>query len=128
MNTAHNEIAALISKSKDKLKTSLLNLEAGQYDDCVSRAYYAVFHALTAVLLDKGLVYSSHSQVIGAFNRDFVKTGVFQTGLTPMIQELFDGRQTGDYDPMSDITKEDAEKALSNAELIVSTISSHLKC
>ena len=109
MNTAHDEISALISKSKDKLKTSRLNLEAGQYDDCVSRAYYAVFHALTAVLLDKGLVYSSHSQVIGAFNRDFVKTGVFQTALTSMIQELFDGRQTGDYDPMSDISKEDAE-------------------
>ena len=126
MNQASEEIAALLSKAQDKLKTARMNFEGGQYDDCVSRSYYAVFHAVTAVLLDKGLVYSSHSQVIGAFNRDFVKTGIFPTDFTSMIQELYDGRQVGDYDPMSDITREDAEKALLNAESIVSSFSSHL--
>jgi len=126
MNKPREEIVALASKAKDKLKTARMNFEGGQYDDSVSRSYYAVFHAITAVLLEKGLVYSSHSQVVGAFNRDFVKTGVFPVAFTSMIQELFDGRQTGDYDPLSDITREDAGKALSNAENIVSALSSHL--
>lgn len=48
-----------------------------QYDDAVSRSYYAVFHAISALLFTKGLSFSSHSQTIGAFNKEFVRTDIF---------------------------------------------------
>lgn len=119
-------ISSLMAKSRDKIKTAKLNFKAGQYDDSVSRAYYAVFHAISALLLSNGQAYSSHSQTIGAFNKDFVKTGVFPKNVTAMIQSLFDGRQTGDYDPVSDISREDAENAIKDAIFISSLVSSHL--
>jgi uncharacterized protein (UPF0332 family) len=49
-------LAALFEKSKSKLATARILYDAGQYDDSVSRAYYAVFHALSAILYRNGQV------------------------------------------------------------------------
>jgi uncharacterized protein (UPF0332 family) len=90
-----------------------------RYDDAVSRAYYAVFHALSAALLSKGLSFSSHGQVIGAFNREFVKTGIFPRSTSSLIQALFDDRQTGDYGICSEIDRTIARRHLAVAARLI---------
>lgn len=65
-------IKAMLSKAREKLKTARIDFDNERYDDSVSRSYYAVFHAISAVLLSKGLHFSSHSQTIGAFNKEFI--------------------------------------------------------
>jgi len=47
-------VKALLEKSRSKLNAAHVLYRDGLYDDSVSRAYYAVFHALTAALLSKG--------------------------------------------------------------------------
>jgi uncharacterized protein (UPF0332 family) len=93
----------------------------------VSRAYYAVFHGISAVLLSKGIAFSSHSQVIGVFNREFVKTGVFPADFSKKIQALFDCRQMGDYSIDSSIDHELAKTLTGDAGLIVEMIGKHLE-
>jgi hypothetical protein len=117
---------AVIKKAESKLKTAYIDFENGQYDDAVSRAYYAVFHMLTAVLLSKGNAFSSHSQTIGNFNREFIKTGIFPKGFSRMIQDLFDDRQTGDYDVISYLDRSTAEKDIKNADAICKSIKEYL--
>jgi len=119
-------ISAIIEKAESKLKTAHIDFDNGQYDDAVSRAYYAVYHILTAALFQKNLVFSSHSQTIGAFNREFVKTGIFPKEFTAMIQALLEERQSGDYDVASHTDKETAERGISDAETIVRTIKVHI--
>jgi hypothetical protein len=97
LSTGH-DIQSIVAKAEDKLKTARLDFAGGQFDDAVSRAYYAVYHMMTAALFSREQVFSSHAQTIGAFNRDFVKTGTFPKEFTRMIQGLFEDRQTGDYD------------------------------
>lgn len=106
-------IKEMLIKSHKKLKTALTNLEHEEYDDSVSRSYYAVFYVISAVLLSKGLHFSTHAQTIGAFNREFVKIGEIPV-LTKTIEKLFSERQVGDYDFQSyldAIAKEDLEEA-----------------
>jgi uncharacterized protein (UPF0332 family) len=110
------DIQSIIEKSESKLKTARIDFDGGQYDDAVSRAYYAVFHAMTALLLHKGLVFSSHAQTIGAFNQNFIKTGIFPKDFSQIIQSLFEDRQTGDYDVLSKMEKETAVKDLLKKE------------
>jgi len=97
------------------------------YDDAVSRAYYAVFHSLTAALLSKGLSFSSHGQVIGAFNREFIKTNVFPKEFSAVIQTLFDDRQIGDYGIFIKTKKNTALDHLDKAEQLVTAIREFLK-
>lgn len=60
--TKAETIAAILHKAKSKLVTSRLDFENGQFDDAVSRAYYAVYHGMTAALFSIDMVFSSHAQ------------------------------------------------------------------
>lgn len=110
-----NVIKMMLVKARKKLETARTNFDNEQYDDAVSRTYYAVFHAISAALLSQGLHFSSHGQTIGAFNREFIKTKKFPASFSKTIKKLFRERQMGDYDVQShldaDIAKEDLKEA-----------------
>lgn len=116
------EIKKIIDKGIEKLTVAEELFSKGHYDDACSRAYYAVYHCLTAILFIKGLTYSTHSQTIGAFNKEYVKNNIFPKEFTSKIQRLFDNRQLGDYDVYKRITKDMAEIDIQNAKIIIERI------
>jgi uncharacterized protein (UPF0332 family) len=65
------------------------------------------------------LSFSSHSQAIGAFNREFVKTGVFPGDTARKIQRLFEDRQTADYDWSIHVDEATASEDVRDAEWLV---------
>lgn len=126
MKIQPSDVQALLNKAHSKLKTARLDFGGTQYDDASSRAYYAAFSAVSALLLSKGLAFSSHGQVIGAFNREYVKTGIFPAEFAGVLQELFEARQLSDYDPLPAISLEDAQSHIASAEKMVESISTFL--
>ena len=109
----------MLAKADLKLQAARAAMAQGFNDDAVSRAFYAAFHAMSAALLVKGLTFSSHSQTIGAFNREFVKPGLFPVGFTRIVQRLFDERQAGDYDVDSHIDATIAGQGIEDAASLV---------
>lgn len=95
--------------------------------DAASRAYYAAFHAVSAVLLSKGITLSSHSKVLGSFNKEFVHTGFFPHEFTTILTRLFEDRQMGDYDFTPGVTKEEANQDIEDAVKIVEEVKKFLK-
>ncbi len=61
-----NEIQALIEKAHASLEAAELLGQQGYYGFAASRAYYAMFYAAEALLLERNLSFSSHSAVIAA--------------------------------------------------------------
>lgn len=121
------QIDLTIQKSHRLLKTARVDFESGDYDSASSRAYYAVFHMMEGALLLKGLSYSKHSATIGAFNFNFIKTGIFPKEFSKSIEILFEQRQLGDYDVEANISNEDAEQNINIASEIVEAIEKFLK-
>lgn len=115
-------MAALITHARSKLNAARVLLDARAWGDAASRAYYAAFHAVSAVLLARGEAYSSHAQVLGAFNRDLVHAGVFPREFTAVLARLFEDRQTGDYDPTAQIDEEEARRDVEDAQRVVDAI------
>ena len=111
---------AMLAKADERLSTARRDFAAAAFGDAASRAYYAVFHAISALLVTRGLTFSSHSQTIGGFNREFVKTGVFPPDTSRKLQRLFQDRPTADYDWYHHIEEADAGVAVSDAASIVS--------
>ena len=64
------ECDALLSAAEAKLRAADLLLTEELPDDAASRAYYAAFHAVSALHLAQGNAFSSHAQVIGRFNKE----------------------------------------------------------
>jgi len=66
----------ILQKAEEKLVAAGLVFDNELFGEVSSpRSYYAVFHAVCAVLACHGMSFASHAQTLGAFNRDFVRTG-----------------------------------------------------
>ena len=115
-------INKIIAKADRSLAAAHDHLKKGDADFASSKAYYAVFHSMQAILLTKKLSFSKHSGVIAAFNQHFVKTGIFPKEFSSMIEQLFKDRQIGDYGYEFGINKEEAAEDIEFAEKILTAV------
>jgi uncharacterized protein (UPF0332 family) len=91
------EIAANWERAERSLQAAQDLATKGYYDIAASRAYYAAFHAATAVLLCEGLAFSKHSGVIAAVHQHLVKSGRLDQQQGKALNLLFELRGVGDY-------------------------------
>ena len=67
-------IRAHLEKAQQKLATARKLLDLSDFDDSVSRAYYAAFHAVPALLTAAGQSPTTHRCAVTLFNLLFIKT------------------------------------------------------
>lgn len=80
------------------LQAAESNLNLGFYHITISRAYYAMFYAASALLASKGIARSKHSGMLSAFGEQFVRTGLIEPEYAKMLGHAFDSRLDSDYD------------------------------
>ncbi|HOV12963.1 MAG TPA: HEPN domain-containing protein [Spirochaetota bacterium] len=120
------EINDIILRSESKMQSAKILFENCQYMDCITSAYYAVFHIITACILTKGLFFSKHGQVIGAFNKEFINSDIFPKDFSKNIQILFEDRQNSDYNVIFKADRDLAEKHLENTEIIINAVNKYI--
>ena len=125
------EIVAL-SKIRFEHAIECLNLskkliEMNEYKTSANRSYYAVFHAMRAVLAFDGIDMKRHSGIISEFRRLYVKTGVINKELSDLITALFNVRQNSDYNDFYVVSKDKVVEQYENAKLFIDAIQSYLK-
>jgi uncharacterized protein (UPF0332 family) len=114
-----DEIQVNTERCHDSLAAARELLESGHYDAAASRAYYAAFHAATAVLGARGLKFSKHKGLIAAVHRDLVRPGALSVEVGKALDSLFRVRGVGDYGGLDRVTEEGARRAVANAEHFV---------
>ena len=70
------------------MQDAKLLLASESYRSAAKRAYYAIFHAMRAVLALDGVDMKHHSGIISEFRKRYIKTGAFDTSLSGIISEL----------------------------------------
>ncbi len=114
-----SEQIALLRKSQESLSAARLLLSQKHFDFAVSRAYYGMFYVVEALLLGDGLTFSKHSAVLSAFGKQFVKTGKAPEEFHQYLVEGHENRNISDYDTGPGLSKEQAEKQISHAEMFL---------
>lgn len=109
-------VVAQMAKARKKISVARTLVSAGHHDDAISRAYYAAFHAASAVLLSEGITVESHQALKTMFGLRFVKTGKIGREYGRWLTDLKDDRENGDYDIYTDFDEGDAEDAIAKAE------------
>ena len=92
-----------------------------------NRSYYAVFHAMRAVLAFDEIDMKHHSGIISEFRRRYINTGIFETRMSEIISVLFDVRTDSDYDDFFVISKADTAAQIENAAYFSTCIESYPK-
>ncbi|MBI4601743.1 MAG: HEPN domain-containing protein [Planctomycetes bacterium] len=94
-------------------------LAADDPDGAASRAYYAAFHAVSALLAQEGRSFAKHSAVESAVHRDLVKTGRWPVEAGTAYTWLASLRSKADYGGKSHVTREEALEAVRRARRIL---------
>jgi uncharacterized protein (UPF0332 family) len=92
----------------------------------VNRAYYAMFYAVLAVLVTKGLGSSKHSGTISLFDREFVKPGDLPKELSRSLHMAFERRQQADYGELIPLDEPAATRVTEEAEIFVQKVRDYL--
>ena len=116
-----------LSSAKEKLTSAKLLLEAGLYKDSVGRSYYAIFSAIRAVLAIRQVDFSKHAGVIAYFQKEFIKTEIFDRKYSKYLQQAFQIRNSCDYDDFFIISKQDAEEQYERAVELLTIIEEYIK-
>jgi uncharacterized protein (UPF0332 family) len=91
-------------------------------DSAASRAYYAAFHAVTAVLAARGASFTKHTAVRAALHRDLIQAGVLPIESGRDYDFLLDLRETADYGGIAEASVASAARAIEKASAILESI------
>lgn len=106
------EVGALLEKAKRSRKAAARLLKDGDVDFSASRAYYAMFYIAEALLLARGLSFSSHAAVIASFGKEFAKPGILNAKFHKYLIDAQDRRNVGDYSIRDAVSEDQAEEML----------------
>lgn len=116
-----------LSKAQEYQKDAETSLGLNMYDTAANRSYYAIFHAVRALLALSGKDFRKHSGVISCFQMDYVKTGIFDKKLSDIVKSVFSLRTESDYEDFYVISHEEVRQQVSEAGVFLETVSQYIE-
>ena len=117
----------LLAKAERSIIAAQHLEEHGDIEFAIGRAYYAMFYTAEALLYERGLRFSKHGGVHGAFGEQFVKTGLFDAQYHRWLITAFNRRIVCDYGVEVVFTPEEAQEAIWQAKEFLIVANSHLE-
>lgn len=108
--------------AKEDLQAAYLLLEANSYRGANNRAYYAIFHAVSAVLVMEGVAFKKHKDTLAYFNKNYVATEIFPRNLGRKIVKAEEIRHESDYDTFYIASKEITVEQIQTAEQLIELV------
>ena len=108
----NEDIELYLQTARETLDDASILISQRRFPAAVSRAYYAMFYAASAMLLSVGLKVESHYGVKVKFGEMFVKAEKVDRRFGEMLAHAYDLRQDADYDlgTRAGITRQVAER------------------
>ncbi len=116
-----------LETAKSDIKSAEILLKAGEYRGANNRAYYEIYHAISAIHALDGNAYKRHKDALANFNKNYIRTEIFPRTLGRRIAEAEEIRHASDYDDFYIATREEAEEQINTAIELVETIEQYLK-
>lgn len=87
-----------MSRSRETLEEAQYNARGEYYNAAVNRLYYSCYYAASALMLDANIEASTHNGIKSMIGLKFVRTGLLDAKYGRIYQQLFENRQSGDYE------------------------------
>lgn len=117
-----------LGQAEASMKEAQVLLEKGMsLRSVMNRLYYAMFYAVLALLQEKQLGTAKHTGAISLFDREFIKTNIFDKELSKTLHRAFELRQKGDYMEQVEVTQSDIDEMLLKATDFVNKVKGYLR-
>lgn len=113
--------------AREDLNAAYTLVGAGSFRGANNRAYYAIYHAISAVLATEGVAFKRHKDVLGYFNKSYVATEIFPKELGRKIVKAEEIRHVSDYDTFYIASKEVTMQQIETAEMLIKLVEKFCK-
>ena len=114
-------------KSEEMLVSAKRDMEAADYASANNRAYYAIFHAMRAVLALDGEDFKKHSAVIARFTLNYLKPNTLPREYSRLISNASLIRNRSDYEDFYICSIADTNALFSGAVAFCADIGRYLE-
>jgi uncharacterized protein (UPF0332 family) len=97
-------------------------VESELWSIATNRLYYSCYYAVIALLAKNQISAQTHGGVRQMFGLHFVKTGLISKESGKFYTDIFDKRQSADYDDFVEVRKEDVISFIKPATNFISEI------
>ena len=126
MGLSENERKEVVKYRLEKANSTFaeiqLLMDNQLYRTAANRLYYACFFAVTAMLINDGYETHTHHGVKTLLGLHYVKENIIEKTHGKIFKQLFNLRQTGDYDDWYDIDEEDILPLIEPAKKFIEEI------
>lgn len=121
-NSRKEMVKYRISKAHDAIKEAEYCANGKMYIVAINRLYYACYYATSALLLRHGYECGTHKGVKTMLNLHFVAKGKIDKDCAKTLSQLYDSRQSGDYEDFVYFNEEDFANLAPKAQKFIEAI------
>lgn len=111
-----------IEKARETASDVRFLIDNSKFFLAVNRIYYGMFYILSALALKSQFQTSKHQQLIGWFNKNFIKTGKLEEKIGEIIHNAYDMRSKSDYDIYTCFSNDEVENMYIDMQMFISSV------
>ena len=131
MSLHDEERKAIVKLELDKAENTYEEIEiltnAHRWSGAANRMYYAVFHAINALLIYDGHHVNTHRGSHAVFSQFYIKTGIFPAKFSKLYSNLQTLREESDYNCIYNVTEQEIADAIVPARELIDAIKEYIK-
>ena len=117
---------ARLDVAREDLAAASDCIAAGHFRAANNRAYFAIFHAIRAVLVLDGVDFNEHDRAVGYFYDNYLSSNILDGYLKVVIDFALDSSNRGDYEDHYAATREEAARNIGGAADVLRAVDGHL--
>ena len=126
MSLNDEERRIIVNLELEKATNTMAQIPAlqklGYWDNIANRLYYAVFHAVNALLINDGHPVNTHKGVIALFGNYYIRTGIFASEDGRLYSDLQTMRNNRNYNCAYDATEQEIEPMIDPTKELISKV------
>lgn len=123
---SNEERGIIVSKELERAHETFEEIEvmrqAGKWNGAANRIYYAVFHAVNALLICDGFQTVRHQGSHALFSQHYIKTGKLPIEFGRFYNNLQTLREKSDYNCFYDVDEQDVINGMEKAQTFINAI------
>jgi len=126
MSLTDEERNTLVKYELEKARNTLCEVDAlienNLWNGAANRLYYAVFHAISALLIHDGHQVSTHQGSHALFGLHYIKTEKLPAEFGRLYSQLQTMREESDYNCIYDVTPDELTEKIEPAKRLIDAI------
>jgi len=122
-NEERNVLVALeLKKARETYDEIEILVTANRLNGAANRMYYAVFHAVCALLIHDGIQVNTHKGSHALFSQKYIKTGILPREYGQLYNQLQTMREESDYNCAYDVEFDELQQRLEPTKRLIEDI------